>query len=32
MQSINKVTSRPITWFRPGRLALGKLATLDGDP
>ncbi len=32
LQSVNQITSRPITWFWPGRFALGKLAMLDGDP
>jgi len=32
VQSINQLTSRPVSWLWPGRLALGKLAMLDGDP
>src|SRR5437762_11065570 len=29
---ISQLTPRPVTWLWPGRLALGKLAMLDGDP
>src|SRR5437764_473259 len=29
---VRQVTTRPVSWLWPGRLALGKLATLDGDP
>jgi hypothetical protein len=32
LQAVNQITSRPRTWFWPGRLALAKLARLDGDP
>jgi hypothetical protein len=28
----SEVTAQPVTWLWPGRLALGKLALLDGDP
>ena len=28
----SRVTSQPLTWLWPGRLALGKLAMLDADP
>jgi hypothetical protein len=31
-QSLSQLTSRPVTWLWPHRLALGKLAILDGDP
>ncbi|HZV04387.1 MAG TPA: AAA family ATPase [Gemmataceae bacterium] len=30
--SIADLKERPISWLWPGRLALGKLAILDGDP
>jgi hypothetical protein len=30
--AIDVVESRPINWLWPGRLALGKLAIVDGDP
>jgi hypothetical protein len=30
--AVSDLTSRSITWLWPGRLALGKLAILDGDP
>jgi len=26
------VVAQPVTWLWPGRLPLGKLALLDGDP
>src|SRR5437762_3142182 len=29
---ISQLTPRPVSWLWPGRLALGKLAILDGDP
>src|SRR5437764_7462085 len=29
---VRQVTTRPVSWLWPGRLALGKLAILDGDP
>ena len=29
---ISRVVQRPLSWLWPGRLALGKLALLDGDP
>ncbi len=32
LSSIGSVPSRPVSWLWPGRLALGKLAILDGDP
>src|SRR5262249_52916743 len=28
----SEVVSQPVTWLWPGRLALGKLSLLDGDP
>jgi hypothetical protein len=31
-RAISQLTSRPVSWLWPGRLALGKLAMLDGDP
>src|SRR5205085_5650659 len=30
--SVSALTARPVAWLWPGRLALGKLAMLDGDP
>jgi len=32
LYSLSQLTSRPVTWLWPNRLALGKLAILDGDP
>jgi hypothetical protein len=32
LRPISQLAPRPVTWFWPGRLALGKLAMLDGDP
>src|SRR4051812_36916705 len=32
LRSANEVTPQPISWLWPGRLALGKLALLEGDP
>ena len=32
LSSIGSVPLRPVSWLWPGRLALGKLAILDGDP
>lgn len=32
LSSIASVPSRSVSWLWPGRLALGKLAILDGDP
>src|SRR4051794_29857000 len=32
VQAVGQLTSRPVEWLWPGRLALGKLAILDGDP
>jgi hypothetical protein len=32
IQPISRLISQPISWLSPGRLALGKLAILDGDP
>jgi AAA domain len=32
IQPISQLTTRTITWLWPGRLALGKLAILEGDP
>jgi hypothetical protein len=29
---VSRITAQPIAWLWPGRLALGKLAMLDGDP
>jgi hypothetical protein len=29
---VSEVTPEPITWLWPGRIALGKLTVLDGDP
>src|SRR5215831_14466878 len=32
VQPVSQLTPRPVSWLWPGRLALGKLAMLDGDP
>jgi hypothetical protein len=32
VRSIQELRPRPLAWFWPGRLALGKLAILDDDP
>ena len=32
IRSLRELTPRPLAWFWPGHLALGKLAILDGDP
>src|SRR5438552_11799889 len=32
LQPFSQLTARPLSWLWPGRLALGKLAMLDGDP
>lgn len=32
VRPVSQLTLRPIEWLWPGRLALGKLAILDGDP
>src|SRR3954471_17634161 len=32
LQPVSQLTPRPVSWLWPGRLALGKLALLDGDP
>src|SRR5437870_4959213 len=32
LRPISQLTPRPVSWLWPGRLALGKLAMLDGDP
>jgi hypothetical protein len=32
LSAVDHLESRPISWLWPGRLALGKLAMLDGDP
>src|SRR5436190_11880851 len=32
IQSLSQRTARPLAWLWPGRLALGKLALLAGDP
>ena len=29
---VGQLVARPLAWLWPGRLALGKLAILDGDP
>jgi hypothetical protein len=32
LQPLSEIESRPVNWLWPGRLALGKLSILDGDP
>jgi hypothetical protein len=32
LSALGELESRPVSWLWPGRLALGKLAMLDGDP
>jgi len=32
LQPISEIESRPVNWLWPGRLAVGKLSILDGDP
>src|SRR5438309_6756561 len=32
LQPVSQLEARTIAWLWPGRLALGKLAILDGDP
>src|SRR5262249_968363 len=32
LRSVSQMTPRAVSWLWPGRLALGKLAMLDGDP
>src|SRR4051794_9137327 len=32
VRPVSQVAPRPLEWLWPGRLALGKLAILDGDP
>src|SRR5437879_10388219 len=32
LQRVSQLRPRPVAWLWPGRLALGKLAMLDGDP
>ena len=32
VQAVSQLTPRSLSWLWPGRLALGKLAMLDGDP
>src|ERR1700676_665750 len=32
LQPISEIESRPVNWLWPGRLALGKLSIIDGDP
>src|SRR5690242_4070875 len=32
LSAVSDLESRPVSWLWPGRLALGKLAILDGDP
>jgi putative DNA primase/helicase len=32
LSAVGDLESRPVSWLWPGRLALGKLAMLDGDP
>lgn len=32
VRPVSQLAARPVCWLWPGRLALGKLALLDGDP
>src|SRR5690242_6575569 len=32
VRPVSQLVTRPLTWLWPGRMALGKLAILDGDP
>jgi hypothetical protein len=32
VRPVSQLATRPVAWLWPGRLALGKLAILDGDP
>src|SRR5437773_12302183 len=32
LRPASKIVTRPVEWLWPGRLPLGKLAILDGDP
>lgn len=32
LETADRISSRPLSWFWPGRLARGKLSILDGDP
>ncbi|HZY87305.1 MAG TPA: AAA family ATPase, partial [Gemmataceae bacterium] len=32
LRRLSELVSRPVEWLWPGRLALGKLALLEGDP
>ena len=32
LQPVSELEARALEWLWPGRLALGKLAILDGDP
>src|SRR5438477_12129013 len=32
LRPASEIVARPVAWLWPGRLALGKLAMLDGDP
>src|SRR5438105_2373038 len=32
LRPVSQIVARPISWLWPGRLPLGKLAILDGDP
>jgi len=32
LRPVNQLQPRAISWLWPGRLALGKLALLEGDP
>jgi len=32
IRTIGSLTPRAVNWLWPGRLALGKLAILEGDP
>jgi hypothetical protein len=32
LQPVSQLAARSLDWLWPGRLALGKLAMLDGDP
>jgi hypothetical protein len=30
--SANRIDARPVSWLWPGRIPLGKLVLLDGNP
>jgi putative DNA primase/helicase len=32
IEAVSRLVARPVDWLWPGRLALGKLALLEGDP